>query len=98
MVALTDGAQTEPAFGPNGVRNVSQGESNLEQLCAAAKASGITMITVAFDLYDVDTKNRLSGCSSDSTKYFFVAEDDAEIAKAFEEIKKQITAQVFVSK
>jgi Flp pilus assembly protein TadG len=98
MVALTDGEQTEPAFGPNGVRDVPQGEANLEKLCAAAKASGITMITVAFDLYDVDTKNRLSGCSSDPSKYFFIAEDDAEIAKAFEEIKKQITAQVYVSK
>jgi Mg-chelatase subunit ChlD len=98
MVALTDGEQTEPAFGPGGVRDVPQGESNLEELCAAAKTAGITMITVAFDLYDVDTKNRLSGCSSDSSKYFFIAEDDAEIAKAFEEIKKQITAQVYVSK
>jgi Flp pilus assembly protein TadG len=98
MVALTDGEQTEPAFGPGSVRDVTQGESNLEELCEAAKTAGITMITVAFDLADVETKNRLSGCSSDPTKYFFVAEDDADIAKAFEEIKKQITAQVYVSK
>ena len=44
------------------------------------------------------TKDRLSQCSSDPSKYFFIAEDDAEVAKAFEDIKKQITAQVFLSK
>jgi len=98
MVVLTDGRQTEPAFGKGSTRTVTQGEKNLVSLCQATKDKGITMITVAFDLDDQATKDRLSQCSSDPSKYFFIAEDDAEVAKAFEDIKKQITAQVFLSK
>ncbi len=97
MVVLTDGRQTEPAFGPNGVRDDVQGEKNLSALCEAAKAKGITMMTVAFDLQDIDTKTRLRNCATDPKKHFFIAEDSAEVARAFEEIKTQITASVFIS-
>ncbi len=97
MVLLTDGRQTEPGFG-SGVRSVAQGESNLEAICTNAKASGITIITMAFDLRDKDTRARLSDCSTDPAKHFFVAEDSAELASAFEEVKSQITAQVFISR
>jgi hypothetical protein len=97
MVLLTDGRQTEPAFG-DGTRSVGQGESNLETICENAKASGITVMTVAFDLRDKDTRDRLRDCSTDPDKHFFVAEDSAEVATAFDDIKKQITAQVFISK
>jgi Flp pilus assembly protein TadG len=97
MVILTDGRQTEPSFG-DGTRSVAQGESNLEAICQNAKDSGITVMTVAFDLRDIDTRDRLSDCSSDPAKHFFVAEDSAELAGAFEDIKKQITAQVYISR
>lgn len=97
MVILTDGRQTEPAFGPSS-RSISQGESNLEDICQNAKDSGITMITVAFDLQHVDTKKRLKDCASDPDKDFFVAEDGDELASAFEDIRKQVTAQVFISR
>lgn len=98
MVVLTDGEQTEPSFGPGGLRNVSQGEKNLEKICSNAKSEGIIMITVAFDLDDADTVNRLRNCSSDPTKYFFNANDGADIAAVFETIKTAITAQVYISK
>jgi Flp pilus assembly protein TadG len=98
MVLLTDGAQTEPAFGPGGTRTVAQGESNLEALCTNAKAKGITMITIAYDLDDNATTNRLKNCASDPDKNFFVATSAAAVAGAFENIKTLITAQVFVSK
>ena len=97
MVLLTDGRQTEPSFG-NGMRTVAQGESNLESICQNAKDSGITVITIAYDLRDKDTRARLSNCSSDPAKDFFVAEDSADVAAAFEDIKAQITAQVFISR
>jgi Flp pilus assembly protein TadG len=96
MVLLTDGQQTEPAFG-DGVRTVAQGESNLETICKNAKDSGITIVTIAYDLRDKDTRKRLSDCSSDPDKDFFVAEDGADVAAAFEEIKRQVSAQVFIS-
>ncbi len=97
MVLLTDGEQTEPAFG-NGVRTVAQGESNLSAICANAKASGITVITIAFDLRDKDTRKLLSDCSSDPEKNFFVAEDSSDVAAAFEDIRTQIAAQVYISR
>ncbi|MDO8353446.1 MAG: VWA domain-containing protein [Aestuariivirga sp.] len=98
MVVLTDGAQTEPAFGPGSTRTVAQGESNLETLCTYAKTKGITMITIAYDLDDNDTVDRLRDCATDPDKNFFVATSAAAVAGAFENIKTLITAQVFVSK
>jgi Flp pilus assembly protein TadG len=97
MVILTDGRQTEPGFG-SGVRSVAQGETNLERICDNAKDSGITIITMAFDLRDKDTRARLKDCATDADKNFFVAEDSGELASAFEEVKSQITAQVFISR
>ena len=98
MVLLTDGRQTEPAFGAGTVRSVQQGEKNLAAICGNAKAEGIVIMTVAFDLEDEGTKDRLRNCATDPAKHFFIAEDDADIAKAFEEIRNEITAQVFISK
>jgi Flp pilus assembly protein TadG len=98
MVVLTDGYQTEPAFGPGSTRTVAQGEENLEALCTNAKAKGITMITIAYDLDDTATRNRLKNCASDPDKNFFVATDTAAVASAFDNIKSIITAQVFISK
>jgi Flp pilus assembly protein TadG len=98
MVVLTDGAQTEPAFGPGSIRTVPQGESNLETLCTNAKTAGITMITIAYDLDDNATTTRLRNCASDPDTNFFVATNAAAVAGAFESIKTLITAQVFISK
>ncbi len=98
MVVLTDGAQKEPAFGPGGIRTLAQGEKNLEALCTNAKAKGITMITIAYDLDDNDTVTRLKKCATDPDKNFFVATNAAAVAGAFESIKTLITAQVFVSR
>ncbi len=98
MVVLTDGAQTEPAFGPGSTRTVAQGEANLEALCTNAKAKGITMITIAYDLDDNATTTRLRNCASDPDENFFVATNAAAVAGAFESIKTLITAQIFISK
>ena len=98
MVVLTDGEQTEPGFGPSGIRTVSQGENNLEALCASAKKDGITIITMAFDLNDTTTRKRLKNCSTDPKKHFFIADDATDLANAFDAVKEAITAQVYLSK
>jgi Flp pilus assembly protein TadG len=98
MIVLTDGAQTEPAFGPAGARTKEDGENNLEALCENAKAKGITMMTIAYDLDDSTTRNRLRDCSTDPAKHFFVATDTSAVASAFDNIRNAITAQVFVSR
>src|SRR5262245_12388793 len=43
LVLLTDGKQTEFAFGPDGSETKEDGERNLEQLCRNAKAAGVTV-------------------------------------------------------
>lgn len=98
MVVLTDGMQTEPGFGPGGIRTVAQGEANLETLCSNAKADGITIITMAFDLDDSDTRQRLQDCASDPEKYFFIADDAADLAGAFDAVKAAVVAEVYLSK
>ena len=97
MVLLTDGRQTEPAFG-NGTRSVADGESNLEAICQNMKDKGIKIITIAFDLRDKETRKRLSDCSTNPDKDFYVAEESADVAAAFEDISKKITAQVYISR
>jgi hypothetical protein len=98
MVVLTDGAQTEPAFGPGSTRDVAQGNKNLEALCSNAKASGITIITLAFDLDDSNQRKRLQSCSTDPTTDFFVANTSAEMAQAFQTITQGISGEAFLSK
>ena len=98
MVVLTDGAQTEPAFGSGSTRTVAQGQSNLETLCTNAKAKGITVITIAYDLDDNATTQRLKNCATDPDSNFFIATDTAAVASAFANIKTIITAEVFISK
>ena len=98
MVILTDGMQTEPGFGPGGARNVEMAEKNLEAICGNAKAGGINIITIAYDLDDSDTRKRLKSCASDPDKDFFVADDGTAVSQAFQQIKEQIVARVYISK
>lgn len=98
MVLLTDGRQTEPAFGPGTTRTVAQGESNLGAICSNAKAAGITIITIAFDMKEAATKKMLSDCSTDASKDFYVAEDSSDVAAAFADIRNAIAGKVFVSR
>jgi len=97
MVILTDGEQTEPAFGPGG-RSVAQGEQNLSAICDNAKAKGITVMTIAYNIDDIATVDRLRNCTSNPDTDFYNIDNGNKIAGAFENIKKQITAQVFVSR
>ncbi len=98
MIVLTDGMQTEPGFGPGTTRTVAQGESNLEILCTNAKKDGITIITLAFDLADTTTRQRLKNCATNPLTDFFIATDDTDLMAAFESIKLAISSQIFLSK
>ena len=97
MVLLTDGEQTEPGFGSS-TRSVAAAEKNLEAICTNAKAQGITIMTIAYNIDDSATVDRLRNCTSDPAKNFFNIDSGNNVASAFEEIKKQITAQVRIGK
>jgi Flp pilus assembly protein TadG len=99
LVLLTDGKQTEQAFGPDGSETVSDGERNLEQLCGNAKAAGITVATVAFDLdEDRSTVERLRDCASDPEKLFFDARSGSDLAAAFDGIRSKVQEAIFIAK
>lgn len=97
MVILTDGMQTEPAFGSGGTRSVAKGEDNLESICETVKADGITILTVAFDMNDTGTRQRLQNCASGPGN-FFIADDATDLSLAFDTIKTAIATDIYLSK
>jgi Flp pilus assembly protein TadG len=98
IVLLTDGMQTAGAFGKDGIRTPEEGEKNLATLCENAKADGITIMTMAFDLDDSATRKRLQNCATDPKRDFFVVNDPQGLSSAFEAVKTAIADQVFISK
>lgn len=117
IVLLTDGAQTVPAYKENGAgqdnpetsdptwpMDKTNGESNLEDLCANAKATEIVVVTVAFDLDDPDTIARLDTCASPKdpgnlagARYSYKADSIAELQSAFTEIGNVLADMVYLS-
>lgn len=101
IVLLTDGAQTEPAFGPGSTRTVAQGDSNLTALCGNIKDKGVKIVTVAYDLDDAATVDRLKECSSlndDGEHMFYQPGNSTPISAVFADIKKQLAEAIFISK
>ncbi|MCP5085042.1 MAG: hypothetical protein GY948_25435 [Alphaproteobacteria bacterium] len=117
IVLLTDGAQTAPAYRENGdgqdneetsdptwPLNDTNGEANLEDLCANAKTAGVVVVTVAFDLDDADTINRLDTCASpkdagnpSGAKFSYKADSITELQTAFDEIGNVLAEMVYLS-
>ncbi len=60
-------------------------DSKLAQTCAAAKAKGILVYTITFELNDRPTQNLMRNCASSPQNYFDVA-TAAELTPAFEQI------------
>lgn len=96
IVLLTDGAQTTKAWGSGNSYTVANGEENLEDLCEAIKDKNVYVITVAFDLDDVPTKNRLRDCAS-NPGYFFEAESNEQLAEAFTTVAALIKGSLHLS-
>lgn len=97
IVLLTDGRQTTSAWGPSSSTSVPNGESNLVDMCTAIKAQNVLLVTVAFDLQDQATEDRLRDCAT-SPSYFFDADTNAELKVAFENIATQFAKNMHLSK
>lgn len=97
IVLLTDGKQSTKAWGQFDTYKKDNGETNLETLCTNIKAKSIVMITIAFDINDNDTRNRLRNCAT-SHSYYFNADNNAELAVAFESITRLLKGRLYVSK
>ncbi len=105
VVVLTDGSQTEVAKGEGGVKSIAQGESNLASLCANLKSNGVKVISMAFDITDDKdpkraeaTKLRLKNCASNPASDYFDANDGADLARAFDRIRVQVSQNIFLNK
>lgn len=97
LVILTDGVQTEKAWGETKSHSVPNGEANLETMCTNIKAQGSHVITIVFDLNDGWTEARLKNCAS-TPDDFHNAENNAGLADVFEEIAGKQVQQVRISK
>ena len=97
IVLLTDGKQTTKAWGQNDSHSSSNGEENLEDMCTAIKNKDVLMITIVFDLNDGDTETRMRNCAT-SPQYFFDADNNAELAEAFQSIASLLKQQIYVSR
>ena len=104
IVLLTDGAQTAFSWGKNGHQSKENGEKNLKTTCENIKAINpdpdnprFIIITVAFDLDDADTVNRLRKCAT-SDEHFYEAQDNGQLSSAFESITKQLTKAIALTK
>lgn len=104
IVLLTDGAQTAYSWGPDGKQKKSHGENNLEQMCQNVKNlnddpddPSFIIITVAFDLDDEDTVNRLHSCAT-SDEHFYEAESNNQLSAAFESITEQLGEAIALKK
>ncbi len=85
IVLLTDGRQTVGGFGPSDSFNIGRADQNTEALCASIKDDDILLITVAFDLNHVGTRDRLRDCASE-TEFFFEADTNSELVSVFHTI------------
>jgi hypothetical protein len=90
IILLTDGEQTTASFGSGNDFTDSSGEQNLVDMCAAIKARGVRVITVAFsDDIGTDTQNRLRNCAT-ANDYYFNPRNGEELAKSFLDIAHRI--------
>lgn len=101
IVLMTDGQNTkylQPTSTPPGLHNgnsaasgkpATQSNDFTQELCTNAKADGIEIYTIAFQVTDAAAKTMLEKCASDSSHYFD-ASDSAKLLKAFSDIAESL--------
>ncbi len=85
IILLSDGRQTVSDYGSGGSNSIADAESNLETMCTDAKAKGVNVVTVAFDLQDTATETRLRNCAT-SLEYYFDADTSSDLTQTFRKI------------
>ncbi len=93
VVLLSDGVQTAGGNGPGGANSVGHAQDNLEVVCDSAKAQGITIVTIGFDLATQAAKDPLIYCAS-SEDDFYDAADNTQLAASFNEITARLAGEV----
>jgi len=97
MILMTDGANTHsPNYPDHEGTNVADANDITKKTCANAKALGIVIYTIAFQVTDVTIKGILQDCASAPVNYYDATSNTAMLA-AFKEIANNLT-QLRVSK
>lgn len=65
-------------------------DSRTEETCENAKATGITVFTIAFDVNDDDIEDLMKGCASGENRYF-LSPSTSDLEVTFEAIANEIT-------
>lgn len=87
MIVMTDGEFNASYTG--GGDETAQAYTYFDNLCAAAKASGIAIYTVGFDLNVPEALAHLESCASSPT-HFYDAKTGAQLKNAFKDIANKL--------
>lgn len=91
MIVMTDG---ENQRSKNGIRhdsnNINAANAKTDAICTEAKRDGVTIYTIAYDVNDTATKNLLTRCATDGSK-FFDAGNASELNNAFQAIGEALS-------
>ena len=92
MLIMTDGLfNTSYVSGPHTdpTAQVEESYTHFQSLCDGAKAKGISIYTVGFDLNDARALDELKGCASSPTN-FFDAKSGADLKAAFKAVADKL--------
>jgi Flp pilus assembly protein TadG len=96
LILLSDGKHNKDGFGPAGIHTEEQGFENVDTVCTAAKAKGITVVTVAYELDDEEGKEQLQRCASQAQYYLEGSEEN--IAEVFDGIGNLLARNAYLSR
>ncbi len=100
IIILSDGHNTKNRWWGNGSSTGTSDtdliDDRMDEVCAAAKADGITVYSIFLNISSSGNSAPLQNCASDSTKYFALTSTSA-VVTTFQQIGQSIT-NVRVSK
>jgi Flp pilus assembly protein TadG len=97
LIVLTDGMQTVSALGPSGETSTLAADGVTAEICDGAKAAGVRIFTIAFDIDTPRIQELLSNCASGPANYFD-ARESSDISSVFDIIYAQIAESAWLSK
>ncbi|MFT3986521.1 pilus assembly protein TadG-related protein [Aestuariivirga sp.] len=91
IVLMTDGANTRsPKYPYHNGTDGTLSNKLLAEACEVAKAEGMTLYTIAFQIDDKTTQDMLQACATSTDNYFDAGNEEA-LEAAFEEIGKSLS-------
>ena len=92
IVLMSDGENTiSPTYPHHHGSDVKLADDLMLKTCNKIKADGITIFAVAFEITDLNIKDKLEQCAS-SNLHYFDAGSGVELSEAFERIGKGLVA------